>query len=223
MSILRVLCKQTLLWVLFLSTAPVWSQEQPPVADSSDAISSETATGLDSSTQTALLAQIDSGINRIKSLRDSQGGSSQSSTLDLALNMLELSKARILGQVTDQEVEPQMALAIDTVQAQINHLKIIAADLPSAELLLGQLRQTQDRLNLAKNQFENPIVKQADNPEINARVEAIFESAQQRLDQARIKALLKPNNTALLKNLDDAQTQLDTARLSYETRGDAIQ
>ena len=83
---------------------------------------------LDHSTQTALLSQIDTAIERLKAVRATRGGTSESSSLDLALNMLEISKAQVLGKLSAKDAEPQLANAMEAVQTQINHLRIIAAN-----------------------------------------------------------------------------------------------
>lgn len=161
---------------------------------------------------------------KLDEARERVAGTPQAQTLELAQQLLEISRARLLNEsvADDGQARELISALMDRTQQRIDAMRIVAKKSSDAERLNAQLDQMQKRLDLGRQRFSGSDVESGSGPASpqmgREQIARIYAVAQQRLDEAYAKAAALPDSERLIEQLDTAQRRLDQARAGFEAQ-----
>lgn len=176
----------------------------------------EPTTAIDPDLKRELARQIAEAQVKLANARQRQAGASQTQTLDLTAQLLDIARARLLDEqpVDEGRASELIVAAMERAQRRIDTLRTAAARSPEAVQLNARLDHMQQRLDSAKRRYAEADLEREGDPEPSReQVERIYRLAQQRLDEAYATVATLPNADELIEQLDAAQIRLNEARV----------
>jgi len=167
-----------------------------------------------------LARQIEEAQRRLGAASKRYAGTAQAETYDIAQQLLEISRLRLLGNasVDEEKARALMADAMNRVQARLDAMRVTARRSSQPEQMSARIDALQERLDLARRRFaEEDPGRQPAEPGIE-RVERLYDIAQQKLNEAYARAAEMPEAGHLIDRLDAAQRRLNQARADFEAR-----